>query len=251
MGANVGRKFVEAGFTVLTNLEGRSEATRKRAIEAGLTDASWPDIIQRSDIILSIIPPRDAVSFAEHLLKEFNTTKRPDSKDSLIFADCNAVNVDTIKSIAAIFAGTPIAFIDACIIGGPPTGTYVPIFYGCADPQTVSELKKFEGTVRESGIRVKVLDGEGAGISDASALKMSYAVRFYAPRIHQSETTYACFFFKGISKGLTGLFTTIILGKVDLEETRGLCLTLSFLLLLYSCACQLARNKRCTCGRIR
>ncbi|KAF4620945.1 hypothetical protein D9613_000327 [Agrocybe pediades] len=190
MGANVGRKFVEAGFTVLTNLEGRSEATRKRAEEAGLTDASWPDIIRQADLILSIIPPSDAVSFATHLLEEFNATERPDSKDPLIFADCNAVNVVTIKHIAGLFTGTPITFIDACIIGGPPAGSAVPIFYGCADPKDVSGLTKFEDTIRKSGIRVRVLDGEGAGISDASALKMSYA---------------------GISKGVTGLFTTMIL----------------------------------------
>ncbi|PPQ77223.1 hypothetical protein CVT25_011069 [Psilocybe cyanescens] len=189
MGANVGRKFVDAGFIVLTNLEGRSESTRKRAHEAGMIDASWADIVLKADIVMSVIPPRDAISFAERLLKEFNSVKRV-NKDPLIFADCNAVNVVTIKSIASLFVETPITFLDGCIIGGPPSGNYVPTFYASADPTRARELNQFEEAVKQSGIKARVLSGDGAGIGDASALKMSYA---------------------GISKGLTGLFTTIIL----------------------------------------
>jgi len=45
MGANVGRKLVDAGNIVLTDLEGRSDATRLRAHDAGMTHASWTDII--------------------------------------------------------------------------------------------------------------------------------------------------------------------------------------------------------------
>ncbi|KAH9485198.1 hypothetical protein JR316_0002105 [Psilocybe cubensis] len=189
MGANVGRKFVEAGFTVLTSLEGRSEATRKRAHDAGMIDASWTEIIQRSDIIMSVIPPRDAVSFAQRLLKEFTSVPRA-SKEPLIFADCNAVNVVTIKSIATLFLRTPITFLDGCIIGGPPSGNYVPTIYASADPARAKELNQFRDAVKQSGIKARILNGDGSGIGDASALKMSYA---------------------GISKGLTGLFTTIIL----------------------------------------
>ncbi|KDR75310.1 hypothetical protein GALMADRAFT_249330 [Galerina marginata CBS 339.88] len=154
-----------------------------------MVDASWTDIIQKADIVLSVIPPRDAVSFAERLLREFNLVKRV-HKDPLVFADCNAVNVGTIKNIAALFSDTPITFLDACIIGGPPSGNYVPTVYACAEPIDEQGLRQFEKAVSKSGIKVRVLSGEGTGISDASALKMSYA---------------------GISKGLTGLFTTIIL----------------------------------------
>ncbi|KAF8160908.1 6-phosphogluconate dehydrogenase C-terminal domain-like protein [Crassisporium funariophilum] len=189
MGSNVGRKLVEAGHIVLTNLDGRSDATRKRAHEAGMLDASWSDIIQRANIVLSVIPPSEAVSFAERLLAEFGSTKRAEI-GPLVFADCNAVNVVTIKKIAALFSQSPIIFIDACIIGGPPTGDYVPTFYGSADQEDQSGLESFEGAIGKSGIRVRILSGDGAGIGDASALKMSYA---------------------GISKGLTGLFTTMIL----------------------------------------
>ncbi|KAF5321727.1 hypothetical protein D9619_001722 [Psilocybe cf. subviscida] len=190
MGANVGRKFVEAGDTVLTSLEGRSDVTRRRAKEAGMVDASWAHIIQKADIVLSIIPPRDAISFAQRLLKEHSTTERH-GKDPLIFADCNAVNVETVQNIASIFADTNISFIDGCIIGGPPTNDYVPTFYGSANADQAKALKVYEDAVANSGIKVRILGGgEGSGIGNASALKMSYA---------------------GIVKGLTGLFTTLIL----------------------------------------
>ena len=178
MGAAVGKKLVEAGHTVLTNLDGRSDTTHKRAVEAGMIDAPWADILRRSDIVLSIIPPRDAVSFAERLLDEFNSdpSNRNQDKGALIFADCNAINVTTVKSIAALFKDTPIAFLDGCIIGGPPSGNYVPTFYTSADPKHKDELKRFEDVIGRSGIKARVLNGDGAGIGDASALKMSYAV---------------------------------------------------------------------------
>lgn len=175
MGANVGRKLVEAGNLVLTNLEGRSNATRDRAREAGMVDASWGDIVQKADIVLSIIPPRDAVSFAERLLREHDAVDKP-GKAPLVFADCNAVNVVTIQAIAALFTNSTIRFIDGCIIGGPPSGTYVPTFYGSTDPGDEGALELFEGVVGTSGIRVRLLNGEDSRIGNASALKMSYAV---------------------------------------------------------------------------
>ncbi|KAF8200735.1 hypothetical protein BJ912DRAFT_921356 [Pholiota molesta] len=189
MGANVGRKLVEAGNIVLTSLEGRSDATRERAKKAGMVDASWSDIVRKSDIVLSIIPPRDAISFAERLLKEYDSANRL-PENPLVFADCNAVNVVTIRHIATLITASPITFLDGCIIGGPPSGNYVPTFYGSTDPGSERGLKLFEDIVGGSGIKVRVLNGDGSRIGSASALKMSYA---------------------GISKGLTGLFTTIIL----------------------------------------
>ncbi|KAF8813703.1 6-phosphogluconate dehydrogenase C-terminal domain-like protein [Phlegmacium glaucopus] len=189
MGANVGHKLVDAGNVVLTNLDGRSDATRKRAHEAGMIHASWTDIIQKADIILSIIPPRDALAFAGRVIAEFQATERVD-KDSLVVADCNAINVVTVKEVAALFSISPIIFIDACIIGGPPSGDYVPTFYGSADDPGQQGLTVFKDVIEKSGIKVRILSGDGTGIGNASALKMSYA---------------------GITKGLTGLFTTMIL----------------------------------------
>ena len=66
MGAAVGKRLTENGLQVLTSLEGRSEESVARARAAGMTDAS-PDQIAAADLILSIVPPGDALSLAERL----------------------------------------------------------------------------------------------------------------------------------------------------------------------------------------
>ncbi|PPQ96818.1 hypothetical protein CVT26_006219 [Gymnopilus dilepis] len=174
MGSNVGRKFVEAGYTVLTSLEGRSDATRKRAEEAGMIDADLPSIIKKADILLSIIPPKDAIAFAERFLREYESAEMIKS-EPIVFVDCNAVNVDTLRRMGTLFAATKIPFLDACIIGGPPSGSYVPTFYACADPKHGDALQEFQATVGRAGIKIRILGGQESGIGNASALKMSYA----------------------------------------------------------------------------
>jgi predicted dinucleotide-binding enzyme len=66
MGAAVGKRLTENGLQVLTSLAGRSEESVARARAAGMTDAS-PDQIAAADLILSIVPPGDALSLAERL----------------------------------------------------------------------------------------------------------------------------------------------------------------------------------------
>ena len=173
MGAAVGRRLTTAGLTVLTDLTGRSAATQKRAADAGLKDASLNEIAAQASWVLSILPPSDAYAFAERFRDAHAATvpTRP-----LSFADCNAVNPNTVKRIAALFQGTPINFVDAGIIGGPPKDDYDPVFYASVDPKDDAVLEEFY-SLSQYGLNVKPLRGEGAGIGDASALKMSYAVR--------------------------------------------------------------------------
>ncbi len=172
MGAAVGRRLTTAGLTVFTNLDGRSAATRSRAEEAGLQDVSYDHIAQQADWVLSILPPKDAYNFA----KSFRDTHASSAADRpLKFADCNAVNPDTVKRIASLFVGTSIKFVDAGIIGGPPSDIYDPTFYASATPEDETILDEFVG-LSKYGLKIKALKGEGAGVGDASALKMSYAV---------------------------------------------------------------------------
>ncbi|PBK74265.1 6-phosphogluconate dehydrogenase C-terminal domain-like protein [Armillaria solidipes] len=183
MGSTVSRKLVQKGCTVLTNLEGRSESTRRRAIEAGMKEATYNSIAREASIILSILPPSDAFSFAQSFAKEANMVS-----SKILFADCNAVNPETVKSISDIFSGTSISFVDAGIIGGPPRDDYDPVFF--ASSNDAEQLQKF-AELSKYGLKVSVLEGDGAGVGAASALKMSYA---------------------GITKGMIGVLTTMFLG---------------------------------------
>ncbi|KIK39187.1 hypothetical protein CY34DRAFT_808571 [Suillus luteus UH-Slu-Lm8-n1] len=186
MGSAVAKRLTSAGCTVYTNLDGRSEATRKRAQDAGMIDLSIDELVLKSDWILSILPPKDALSFAEKIqevaAKHENALSSPRT-----FVDCNAVNPETVKRIAALFAGKSIEFVDAGIIGGPPEGDRDPTFYASAEDVRI--LDEFT-TLSEYGLKISPLKGEGVGIGDASALKMSYA---------------------GITKGTTGLYTAMVL----------------------------------------
>src|ERR1700748_3600726 len=91
MGSGVGRRLAESGCTVLTSLEGRSEATRARAEAAGMAGAYAPEIAA-ADMILSIVPPGDALALAERLSFALKAAESP-----ALYVDCNAVSPATVK----------------------------------------------------------------------------------------------------------------------------------------------------------
>src|SRR5580698_2490706 len=66
MGSGVGGRLAQNGIEVRTALGGRSEASVKRAKEAGMVGVSDAEIAA-SDFILSIVPPGDAQGLADRL----------------------------------------------------------------------------------------------------------------------------------------------------------------------------------------
>ena len=101
MGGAVGARLVENGIEVRTILSGRSEATLARAKAAGMVDASDEQIVA-SDIILSILPPGDALGLAERLAPVLRAaTKKPiyvgplkDNKTGKVVIDKTYDNLD-------------------------------------------------------------------------------------------------------------------------------------------------------------
>jgi 3-hydroxyisobutyrate dehydrogenase-like beta-hydroxyacid dehydrogenase len=175
MGSAVGARLVENGIEVRTLLAGRSEATLARAKAAGMADASDEQIVA-SDIILSILPPGDALGLAERLAPALRAaTKKP------IYADCNALDPATVVRISRVVQETGATFVDGGIVGGPPRPGYSPKIYlsGEAAPR-VAELTKH-------GLQMPIQPGP---IGAASAMKMSYA---------------------GITKGFTALGAAMML----------------------------------------
>lgn len=177
MGSAVARRLADSGATVPTLLDGRSAATVARARAAGM-QAADEAAIAAADIILSIVPPAEAVGLAGRLAPALGAAPRKP-----VYVDCNAVNVETVQAVAAIVAPTGAGFADGGIIGGPPApGGPGPVLY-LAGPDAARL-----GVLGDLGLRIRVLDGP---VGAASALKMSYA---------------------GITKGLTGLAAAMILG---------------------------------------
>ena len=161
MGAAVAKRLTDKGLKVLTSLSGRSQSTIARAREAGMAAASDEEIAG-ADFMLSILPPGDALSLAEHFAPVLTA-----SNAKPVYVDCNAINPATVAKVAAMIAPTGCAFVDCGIIGPPPSGKdFSPRFY--ASGEAAARFASF----RHYGLDVRLLAGSQ---SAASALKMSYA----------------------------------------------------------------------------
>jgi 3-hydroxyisobutyrate dehydrogenase-like beta-hydroxyacid dehydrogenase len=175
MGSGVGKRLVENGIEVRTSLAGRSDATVARAKAAGMVGVS-DEQIAAADIILSILPPGDALGLAERLAPVLRAAaKKP------VFVDCNALDPATVVRIGRVVQETGATFVDGGIVGGPPRTGYSPRIYLSGEgADRVAELTKY-------GLEMPIQPGP---IGAASAMKMSYA---------------------GITKGFTALGAAMML----------------------------------------
>jgi 3-hydroxyisobutyrate dehydrogenase-like beta-hydroxyacid dehydrogenase len=176
MGSAVGRQLNDRGARVLTFTEGRSEQTIARAKQAGMIPASLQEIAG-AELILSIVPPAEAVPLAAKLSSVLRG-----AKSKAAYVDLNAINPNTMQKVAAALSGTDCDVIDGTIIGLPATpGGQGPMFYVSGDPNHRTDiLSKF-------GLRLRRIE---APIGAASSLKMVYA---------------------GMNKGTTALQTAMLL----------------------------------------
>lgn len=161
MGSAIGRRLVENGVEVRIALDGRSAASRERAAAAGMIPASDADVAG-CDIVLSVLPPSEAVEAAERLAAEISKSARKP-----VYVDLNAISPATAKAIDKVISGAGGTFVDGSIIGFPP---------GSPDrPEPTLFLSGDEAgraaVLNEHGLKMSVVPG---GVGAASALKMSY-----------------------------------------------------------------------------
>jgi putative dehydrogenase len=161
MGAGTAQRLTSNGVDVVTWLEGRSAQSRARADKAGMRAVDLAGIAA-ADIILSIVPPRDALLLAEQLAPVLTAAKKKP-----LYVDMNAISSAKAEQVGAVIARTGAAFADGGIIGMPPRpdtrGTMY--FFAGVSADRVAPLAK-------GGLEVKMVDGP---IGAASALKMAYA----------------------------------------------------------------------------
>ncbi len=142
--------------TVLWVSEGRSDATRERAADAGLADAGdIASMASGADIVISVCPPHGAEALANSVA---------DAGFAGCYVDANAVSPATARRIAVRFAD----FVDGSLIGPPAreSGT-TRLYLSGSNADRVAA--RFEG----SALEPRVLPGGRSGA--ASALKMAYA----------------------------------------------------------------------------
>jgi len=161
MGQAVAIQIKAKGLDVYTALEHRSERTRSLAREAGLIDVgTLARLVDNCDIVLSIMDPGAAVSFA----REVSETIRASGRHTLI-VDCNAIAPHTVQEIAGLVQQAGGRFLDGGIIGPPPRGTAKTNLF--VSGPGAADLEQLAGPQ----LRVRVI---GDGVADASALKMCY-----------------------------------------------------------------------------
>ena len=112
MGAAVARRLHQGGAAVAVTLQGRSPGSASRAAGLAVMD-SEAALVRWADLVLSILPPGDALALARRLAPVL--AERP---GRVLYADCNAVSPPSVQDIAA---AVPAArFVDIGIIGLPP-----------------------------------------------------------------------------------------------------------------------------------
>ncbi len=161
MGSGLAACLAARGVTVRTALAGRSDASAARARLAGMHDAD-DATIAGCDIILSVVPPGQAVALAARLLPALAAAPRKP-----VYVDANAIAPATATRVAALLAPSGVTFVDGGIIGPPPqpgSGATRLYLSGPAAGRAA--------VLGEWGLVTKVLDGP---IGFASAMKLSYA----------------------------------------------------------------------------
>lgn len=237
MGMGIAKLLVANGFSVATNCAGRryvlyhnihkegggantlqnSKDTIERVKAAQVQDlATDTALVKECDVILSVVPPRDAQATAQRLLDALALVtrgRRPNNNNNtppppLYFADLNAVSPHTIQAIARRIlkqqeedaaggggGGPSIALIDGAILGEPPHLT--------TTTTTTGEWKL--PRIPTSG-PVRVADIPGYGAQLAAALRVQHV----GPEIGAASGLKACF--ASLTKGYAAIavqsFTT-------------------------------------------
>lgn len=160
MGAPLAAHAVMAGHKVLWLPADRSEASARRAEQAGLLpQGSLHSALEQSDVVLSVCPPHAAEDVAASVAAHGYMG---------IYVDANAISPQRLTRISARMpAGCTV--LDGAIIGPPPAGDRTARLYLAGPPDAARLLTKvFDGT----SVHVKEA---GSNLGSASALKMAFA----------------------------------------------------------------------------
>src|SRR6188472_3024221 len=158
MGSAVGHVLAGGGARVVATLEHRSPRTATLAEGIELLP-SLDDVVAAAQIVLSIVPPGDAVAVADAVA---DAARRMDADPTV--ADLNAIAPATMQAVADRLEGAGLSAVDGSISGPPPrrAGSTVVYLSGARAAEVAS--------LPAPGLELRVV-GEGIGM--ASAIKMS------------------------------------------------------------------------------
>ncbi|MGW7821883.1 DUF1932 domain-containing protein [Streptomyces puniciscabiei] len=160
MGAAVAACAAANAAVVLWCTDGRSAASTTRAEKAGLTPvATLPELLERSDIIISLCPPAAAEELARDVAEHGFTG---------VYVEANAINPERAQRTIALLE-PDATVVDGGVVGSPPVRGKTPTLY-LSGPAFATE--RIEALFAGTAVRTSVL---GTEVGKASALKLSYA----------------------------------------------------------------------------
>src|SRR5262245_26340877 len=110
MGLALGLRLGAAGHTIVTTDAGRSARTATRCRAAGFAAAaSLDELVRRSDVLLSCVPPAQALDVARAVAAAGVATGRR------LYVDLNSISPQTAIQVAAIVDSPAWEFADAAI----------------------------------------------------------------------------------------------------------------------------------------
>jgi 3-hydroxyisobutyrate dehydrogenase-like beta-hydroxyacid dehydrogenase len=118
MGMGVATLFYKYSYSVITNLEGRSEITEARAEAIGVQVLSFNEMLEEATILLSFVPPAEAYSLAKMAATIVQTFKN--QKCSVVSMGLNAISPAISREFADVVNTVGMTFIDGAILGFPP-----------------------------------------------------------------------------------------------------------------------------------
>ncbi|MFI8326369.1 DUF1932 domain-containing protein [Streptomyces sp. NPDC085529] len=139
---------------------GRSTASAERAAEFGLTPVpTLAELLDRSDIVISLCPPAAAEDLARDVAAHRFTG---------VYVEANAVNPERVQRIAGLLEpGATV--VDGGVVGSPPVGGKTPTLY-LSGPASATD--RVDALFAGTAVRTAVL---GTEVGKASGLKLSYA----------------------------------------------------------------------------
>jgi 3-hydroxyisobutyrate dehydrogenase-like beta-hydroxyacid dehydrogenase len=119
MGAAVAMLLRAQGHRVVSTLEGRGVATRRRAEGSGIELLpSLGDVVSQSQIVISLVPPAAAQALADRCSAEADRAPA-----GAIFADANSISPEQSIVIGESMTSAGFDYVDMCINGLAPNLT--------------------------------------------------------------------------------------------------------------------------------
>ncbi|MEU5971962.1 MULTISPECIES: NAD(P)-dependent oxidoreductase [Streptomyces griseus group] len=160
MGAAVAACAATNAAAVLWCETGRSTASAARAARFGLAPvAQLTELLDRSDIVISLCPPAGAEDLARDVAEH---------SFAGVYVEANAINPERAQRIAALLEpGATV--VDGGVVGSPPVAGKTSTLY-LSGPAAATE--RIEALFAGTAVQTAVL---GTEIGKASALKLAYA----------------------------------------------------------------------------